>query len=460
MTTSEFEVHWSMKTHRTCHGAIDTKKLGKLDLPTMSSLNKYLKDEFNDKMDLIKGCFYFIVDSGCACSCSPFKEDFTDLQPLKRPIILKGVTGDITCHYGGTIRVETINSKGNISVLETPGYYNPEQSVRLFSPQSHFWLTPKHEGLLCLSWAKTFLELPGAGRIPLTIDKTSMMPLMTCFQNADAVVEYLSNPCVTDDINPNLTKPSKMLHCFHYKLGHLGFQHLRWILRHMPLFGAKGWIGHFSDTDSPLCTACIQGGMQRRPIKGNTHTQRQKGSLKREQLIPGQRMFSDQLVCSTPGRHCNGRGQPLSTLPHRGGTVFCDAASGYISLHHQVSFTAHETQQSMLSFERESAAVGVEVKGYNTDNGVYTAKDILARLDHDDKTLRLSGVGAHHHNGAAENAIKNISRKARIFMFHAAIRWPEAYDKTLWPFATSHAVHLHNHIPRRSDKLAPIELWP
>ena len=158
MTTSEFEVHRSMKLHRTCHGAVDTKRLGKLDIPTMSSLNKYLKDEFNDKMNLIKGCFYFIVDSGCACSCSPFKEDFIDLKPLKRPIILKGVTGDITCHYGGTIWVETVNSKGNISVLETPGYCNPEQSVRLFSPQSHFWLTPKREGLFCLRWAKTFLN--------------------------------------------------------------------------------------------------------------------------------------------------------------------------------------------------------------------------------------------------------------------------------------------------------------
>ena len=80
-------------------------------------------------------------------------------------------------------------------------------------------------------------------------------------------------------------------------------------------------------------------------------------------------------------------------------------------------------------------------------------------LSKDNKTLRLSGVGGHHHNGPAENAIKNISRKARIFMFHAAIRWPEAHDKTLWPFAMNHAVHLHNHMPRRSDKLAPIEIW-
>ena len=240
----------------------------------------------------------------------------------------------------------------------------------------------------------------------------------------------------------------------HHELGHLGFQHLRWLLRHIPLFGAKGWIGNFKDCDAPLCSSCIQGGMQRRPIAGNTHTQKPKSSLEREQLIPGERVFSDQLVCSTPGRHCNGRGQQIGNLPCKGSTVFCDAASSTIRIFHQVSFTGGETQKSMLSFERESAAVGVTIKGHNTDNGAYTAKEILERLETDSKTLRLSGVGAHHHNGPAENAIKNVSRRACIFMFHAAIRWPEACDKTLWPFAMNHAVHLHNHTPRRLDKFA------
>ena len=141
--------------------------------------------------------------------------------------------------------------------------------------------------------------------------------------------------------------------------------------------------------------------------------------------------------------------------------MFCDAASSCISLHHQISFTGGETQQSMLSFERESASVGVEIKGHNIDNGVCTAKakEILERLQNDSKTSRSSGVGAHHHNGPAENAIKNISHKARIFMFHAAIRWPDTLDKTLWPFAMNHAVHLHNHTPRRKDGFAPIEIW-
>ena len=88
----------------------------------------------------------------------------------------------------------------------------------------------------------------------------------------------------------------------------------------------------------------------------------------------------------------------------------------------------------MLSFEREAATVGVEIKGYNTDNGVYTAKEILSKLNKNSQTLRLSGVGAHHQNGPAENAIKNISRKARIFMFHAALCWSDKFDKAFVAF--------------------------
>ena len=95
-----------------------------------------------------------------------------------------------------------------------------------------------------------------------------------------------------------------------------------------------------------------------------------KGALKKEQLDPGQRVFSDQYVSSVPGRNFNGRGQTQSQLLYKGGTVFADATSSYISLHHQVGFTATETICSKLAFERESSLVGNTIKGYHTDNGV------------------------------------------------------------------------------------------
>ncbi len=72
----------------------------------------------------------------------------------------------------------------------------------------------------------------------------------------------------------------------------------------------------------------------------------------------------------------------------------------------------------MIAFERQASKVGVTVKGYHTDNGVYTAQQILHKLQTDKQTLRACGVGVHHQNGVPENSIKKI----RIYMFYAWLR--------------------------------------
>ena len=50
-------------------------------------------------------------------------------------------------------------------------------------------------------------------------------------------------------------------------------------------------------------------------------------------------------------------------------------------------------------------------------------------------------------------------------MLHAAIRWPENADTSLWPMAVDYAVYIHNHLPRRDTGLSPLDLfsgtkWP
>ena len=39
-----------------------------------------------------------------------------------------------------------------------------------------------------------------------------------------------------------------------------------------------------------------------------------------------------------------------------------------------------ETAQSMMALQREAEQLNITIKGYNTDNGVYTAKQILQQL--------------------------------------------------------------------------------
>ena len=71
----------------------------------------------------------------------------------------------------------------------------------------------------------------------------------------------------------------------------------------------------------------------------------------------------------------------------------------------------------MLKFEQDAWSVGVQVNQYFTNNGVYTSKDSMDALEYD-QMIQMSGVGGHHHNGAAENAIKNVVRTARTMMVH------------------------------------------
>ena len=77
------------------------------------------------------------------------------------------------------------------------------------------------------------------------------------------------------------------------------------------------------------------------------------GNLKKDILEPRDLVFSDQYESRLDGRVFTYKGASLRTETYKGGTIFCDAASGFISLHNQTTFTSEETILSKLKFERE-----------------------------------------------------------------------------------------------------------
>ena len=136
--------------------------------------------------------------------------------------------------------------------------------------------------------------------------------MLTCFHNAHYTAAHLAecvNPVTTDNTTTttNLTKLQSHLLRFHEKLGHIGFQHLKYILS-CNLLGPLGIRCSKSDVNPPPCQACLIGGQTRRPISGNIRTQdpTNRGILKAEQLMPGQRVFSDQYVSSVEGKNFTG----------------------------------------------------------------------------------------------------------------------------------------------------------
>ena len=134
--------------------------------------------------------------------------------------------------------------------------------MHLFSPQYHFSLMSKQQGSLTISWAKVCLNLPDVSKLPVFIDPDSYMPLLQCFHDTDKTMKALANPCMTDESNPNLTTVQKFKLRLHFKVSHLGFNHLKCIVNKFGLFGTKGCIV-FTDSkcSDPLCPSYITGGM-------------------------------------------------------------------------------------------------------------------------------------------------------------------------------------------------------
>lgn len=201
-------------------------------------------------------------------------------------------------------------------------------------------------------------------KVMFNLDEVTFMPLMPAFHNASATAKALAmNGGILDDQNINLTALQNLMMKWHYKMGHLGFKHLQWF-GHSGFFAPFGIkFGHKS-VQVPPCAACLLGGQEETPIRGTTVVKRNQGVLKNEKLQPGDLVFTDQYVCSLEGQNFNNRGQTLRHQGFKGGIIFCDSASGFMYILHQVGFIAHETVESKLKFEREAAQVGVQVSAY------------------------------------------------------------------------------------------------
>lgn len=90
---------------------------------------------------------------------------------------------------------------------------------------------------------------------------------------------------------------------------------------------------------------------------------------------------------------------------------------------------------------------GIAIKNYHGDNGVYKTKEFRKDLADHKQTIQFSGVGAHHQNGIAEQAIRTISESARAMLLHLAIHWLEEVTLDLWPMAMDYAIYLWNRMP-------------
>jgi hypothetical protein len=252
---------------------------------------------------------------------------------------------------------------------------------------------------------------------------------------------------------PEVEEPSNisdqgLLMRWHVRLGHLSFKRLKCL----------AWQGvlpkKLVKVETPICIACKYGKATRKAWRSRS----EPNKIFKAALAPGDCVSVDQLVSSTPGFVAQMRGA-LTKARYTGCTVFVDHYSRLCYIHPQKSLSAAETLEAKHSFERLAATHGVRIKHYHADNGRFSENAWVKDLKTNQQTISFCGVDAHHQNGIAEKAIRDLQDQARTIIIHAHHRWPQAITPHLWPYALRMANSARNSVPKELDSPSPLELF-
>ena len=146
-----------------------------------------------------------------------------------------------------------------------------------------------------------------------------------------------------NDANFNISEPEKEILRWHYRLGHMSFQKIQFLVRSGVFTKSnnkrKLHQAACSITNLQNCAACQYGKQHQRPAPGKTTTgvRDREGILKYGHLVPGQRVSVDHFLSSTKGRLFTSAGKSLDSELYTGGCLFNNHASGFI----HVEFQSH-----------------------------------------------------------------------------------------------------------------------
>ena len=411
-----------------------------------------------------------IFDTGASISISPYKEDFITFTEGSGNTTLQGVSASTVVSGSGTINLFVLDDNGNTKAITTKALYVPNAMVRLLSVQSYCRENKDGASMLidgnCTKF--TFPQSLGTSTITFKLSQTGNLPKVEATRFSleasglesslySLPVKSVPAYSVLSSQNKNLSTAQKLVLDLHWRLMHINIPWVHYLFR-IGVFTSK--IAGVT-TATCKCEAC-QLGKQTRNTKGAINHQLKPskvGSLKRQSLTPGAVVSTDQFVSSVRGRLPHTYGKENEREQYSGGTIFVDESSDFMFVSNQVSLNASETLIGKAKFEREALRHGIAIKSYRGDNGIFRSEEFQRDLHQKHQPMIYSGVGAHHHNGIAERAIRTVSTNARTMLLHSMIHWPAQTSLDLWPFAVEYAVYLWNLIPKHPSSLSPTELF-
>ena len=416
--------------------------------------------------------FPIIWDSGASISVTNEKDDFNGtLDTSPQPLEVKGVSQGVRVSEKGTVVWHMMDTRGMLRTIKIPALYIPEANTRLLSTSSLLKAykgeqITQHPGGMTLSGI-----LGDHGRRPIEVHLNQRNNIPTSYgyrlDGLKSATQTLANNISTvHATNLNLTPQEKELVKWHNRLGHMGFRKVQALMRTGVLATSEAQrrlqVAACKIVHPPTCAACQFGKQRQRsaPGKRSAPLPNRQGALKKEQLLPGQRVAVDHFVCSTKGRLFESRGRTKDEHMYTGGALFVDMATGRIDCLFQKHLNTHETIRAKEEYEMRCRDFGVMPQQYISDNGsAFTSRDYTAHLRNFQQIYRFAGVGAHHHNGVAERSIQSIMSIARTMMLHAAIHWPAMADSSLWPMAVQYATYLYNNVPDPTTGISPNDLF-
>jgi hypothetical protein len=149
-----------------------------------------------------------------------------------------------------------------------------------------------------------------------------------------------------------------------------------------------------------------------------------EGAITRDQCNIGDFVSTDQFICKMPGRLPTGYGHESQDHHFQGGTIFNDAASGFIWVENQVSLGTNKTAMGKAGFKQWLYDQCVcEVKHYHGDNGIFSVEEFWCDCEEKQQSQLFSSIGTQHQNAHAERAIQTIMYMAQTFMVHTSLHW-------------------------------------
>jgi len=309
--------------------------------------------------------FEIIIDSGASTRYTNNLTDFVRNVKSIPGIPINGIANQLIATAIGTVNWFVDDDNGNTATIELHAMYVPGLPIRLLSSQHLHQTSPSNSDSFSTRSHTSTLRWHLHTKTIHHNQHNNLPILLT--RNHTASIEQQALAFTSS--NTALTKPPQQLLNNHYRLCHLPMDIIQRITPTSRIFSTEA-----KTCEIPLCPSCIFGKQHR------TYFIRAKSrEITKSHMKPGELVSVDQFESTLAGRFLPSFTSNLRS-PIRYCTLFCDNVSQIMFAHMQTSTNVLQTLDGKEKFQCFMRSLGIHVKFYRADNGVFATKDFIQNI--------------------------------------------------------------------------------